>query len=328
MNLLLLFSLLLFSVDLFPASYMVASVCAEKGSCRNLHDRQALLEEDSCPACKDLQKYPNTFLRKPENRKLWHGVCLRKNPPNDGSYNPKNRLLDETTARVGRSRKRTKHFVAAPSKTNMNNNAKMEYERRGKEYISQIVISKIRNDPDPRFDRAYAQRCIDRENQENLGRDRNAMKLSVTIPNGGKSKSARSKQNRTLGAIINQTSKALAQDKATPNRYQAEGINNALKSMLPIERGAYELIVRVLLFELNYVLTFYIMLQPKRIPQHPNQNQHCIRIIVFCFKGQEQLRLQSNSLHGHAIQCSPQLAKQHVALHVAFHRFSANGIEK
>eukprot|EP00978_Attheya_sp_CCMP212_P017656 scaffold47327_cov46-Attheya_sp.AAC.1 len=205
---------------------MVSSICAEKGSCRSLQHKQTLLEEDSCPACKDLQKYSISFLRKPENRKLWHGVCQRKNPPNDGSYVPKNRLLDETTTgRVGpRSRKQTKHFVAAPA-----GKAKMVYEMSGKAYLSKKVMYKIRNDPDPRIDRAYAERCIDKENQEKESMNQNAKKIFVTIPKGGTSKSARSKQNRMLGAIINQTSKALAQDKATPNRYRAEGIENAKK---------------------------------------------------------------------------------------------------
>jgi hypothetical protein len=149
---------------------MVASVCAEKGSCRHLHHNQALLEEDSCPACKDLQNYSIAFLRKPENRKLWHGVCQRKNPPNDGSYVPKNRLLDETTTgRVGRSRKQTKHFVAAPA-----GKAKMGYEMSGKSsgkssgkaYLSKKYLYAIRYDPDPMIDRAYAERCIAKVNQE------------------------------------------------------------------------------------------------------------------------------------------------------------------
>eukprot|EP00978_Attheya_sp_CCMP212_P040321 scaffold218739_cov102-Attheya_sp.AAC.1 len=213
---------------------MVSSICAEKGSCRRLHHTQALLEDDSCPACKDLQKYPISFLRQSENRKLWHGVCQRKNPPKDGSYVPKNRLLDETTTgRVGRSRKQTKHFVAGPGK------AKTEYERSGKAYMSETerAIYKVRNDPDPRLDRAYADRCINKENQETKIMNQKAKKIFVTLPKGGKSKSARSRQNRTLGAIINQTSKALAQDKATPNRYRAEGIENALRSILPIERA-------------------------------------------------------------------------------------------
>jgi hypothetical protein len=116
----------------------------------------------------------------------------------------------------------------------------MEYERSGKAYLSQKVLYKVQNDPDPRLDRAYAKRCIDKENQEKESTNQKAKKIFVTIPKGGKSKSARSKQNRTIGAIINQTSKTLAQDKATPNRYRAEGIENALKSKLPIERGAYE----------------------------------------------------------------------------------------
>jgi hypothetical protein len=51
----------------------------------------------------------------------------------------------------------------------------------------------------------------------------------VTLPNGGKSKASQSKQRQTLGAIINGMSKALAKDKATPARYRAEGIENAMK---------------------------------------------------------------------------------------------------
>ena len=44
-----------------------------------------------------------------------------------------------------------KHFVAAPSK------AKMEYKRSGKAYLSQKVISKVQNNPDPRLDCASNQ---------------------------------------------------------------------------------------------------------------------------------------------------------------------------
>ena len=114
---------------------MGRAVCAEKGSCRRLEDKQALLEEDSCPACKYLQKYSIHFLRKPENRTLWYGVCQRKNPPNDGSYVPKNRLFDETTeGRVGRSRKQTKHFVAAPA-----GKTKMRHEKSDKIKLSDKV---------------------------------------------------------------------------------------------------------------------------------------------------------------------------------------------
>jgi hypothetical protein len=94
----------------------------------------------------------------------------------------------------------------------------MEYERSGKTYLSQKVLYKVRNEPDPRLDRAYAEQCIDRENQEKENMNQKAKKIFVTIPNGGKSKSAHLKQNWTIGAIINQTSKALAQDKATQNR--------------------------------------------------------------------------------------------------------------
>eukprot|EP00978_Attheya_sp_CCMP212_P012339 scaffold30715_cov30-Attheya_sp.AAC.1 len=123
---------------------VTSSVCAEQGSCRRLQEKQALLEADSCPVCKDLQQYSISFLRKAENRTLWHGVCQRKYPPTDGSYLPKNRLLEETTTgRVGRSRKQTNFFVASPGKV------KMEYERSGKGYLSKKLIHKIRNDPDP-----------------------------------------------------------------------------------------------------------------------------------------------------------------------------------
>jgi hypothetical protein len=216
------------------------AVCAEIGSCRRLQEKQALLEEDLCPACKNLQKYSIHFLRKPENRKLWYGVCQRKNPPNDGSYVPQNQLFDKTTeGRVGRSRKQTKHFLAAPA-----GKAKMQSDKTKlshKVSFFDKVMNIVENDLDPRVDRSYARRCINKENQEKERMNQNAIKIIVTIPKGGKSKSARSKQNRTLGAIINQTSKTLAQDKATPNRYRAEGIENALKSILPIQIGVYEI---------------------------------------------------------------------------------------
>eukprot|EP00978_Attheya_sp_CCMP212_P004893 scaffold10712_cov56-Attheya_sp.AAC.1 len=57
MKSLLLFSFPLLLFNLSFASYMVAFLCAEKGSCQSLQQKQALLEEDSCPACKDLHKW-------------------------------------------------------------------------------------------------------------------------------------------------------------------------------------------------------------------------------------------------------------------------------
>jgi hypothetical protein len=101
------------------------------------------------------------------------------------------------------------------------------------------MYNNIRYDPDPGIDRAYAERCMNKENQEKESTHQKVKKKFVTIPNGGRSKSARSKQNQTLGAVFNQTVKALGQDNVTPSRYRTGGFNNALRSTLPNERGAY-----------------------------------------------------------------------------------------
>jgi hypothetical protein len=75
----------------------------------------------------------------------------------------------------------------------------------------------------------------------------------MTLPNGGKSKAARSKQNRTLGAVFNQATKVLGQDKVTPNRYRTEGMNNAIKQV-PTLPNPYELLYGRVAFGIDYFL--------------------------------------------------------------------------
>jgi hypothetical protein len=76
----------------------------------------------------------------------------------------------------------------------------MMFQRTGKKLHANL-LRQIRNDPDPAIDRAYAERCVTKENQEKENTDPKVNKLIVTLPNGGKSKAARSKQNRTLGVF-------------------------------------------------------------------------------------------------------------------------------
>ncbi len=80
----------------------------------------------------------------------------------------------------------------------------------------------------------------------------------MTLPNGGKSKVARSKQNRTLGAVFNQATKALARDKVTPNCYRMEGMKNAMKQVPilpnPASKGTYELFYGRVAFGIDYFL--------------------------------------------------------------------------
>jgi hypothetical protein len=120
-----------------------------------------------------------------------------------------------------RSFKKTDLFIAETSR------GEMCFQRAGNKLYAD-VLQKIWNDPSHAIDRAYAERWVTKENQEKENKDPKAKKLVlVTLPNGGKSKASRSKQNRTLGAVFNQTTKASARNKATPNRYRAEGIQNS-----------------------------------------------------------------------------------------------------
>jgi hypothetical protein len=197
---------------------MSGRACAEKKSCRWLFNKTRLMEEDFCSPCEKTIGLSTSYLA--THTDLWKGVCHRlKNdsPMNDGS------AFAQTSdgSRLKRSYKQTDRFVAEPSR------GQMQFQRAGKK-LHASIIRKIRNDPDPAIDRAYAERCITKENQEKENTDPKSKKLAVALPNGGKSKSARSKQNRTLGAVFNQMTKAFARNKATPNRYRAEGIKNAL----------------------------------------------------------------------------------------------------
>jgi hypothetical protein len=137
------------------------------------------------------------------------------------------------------------------------------------------ILQKIRNDlNNTSIDRAIAKRYvrIDHQDQENGDASQKKQKqVTVTLPNGGKSKASRSKQRQTLGAIINGMTRALAKDKATPTRYRAEGIENAVKRasvLLPTtkkqpetETGkllllAHVLIIRILTDYLSLLIVF------------------------------------------------------------------------
>ena len=108
----------------------------------------------------------------------------------------------------------------------------MVHERSGKP-STKAALQIIRNNLDnPAIDRAIAERYakIDNQNKENADPSGKKSKpVTVNIPNGGKSKASLSKQRQTLGAVINGAAKALAHDKATPTRYRAEGMENAMK---------------------------------------------------------------------------------------------------
>jgi hypothetical protein len=71
-----------------------------------------------------------------------------------------------------------------------------------------------------------------KENQEKENTDPKVNKLIVTQANGGKSKAAQCKQNRTLGVLFSQMTKTFAQhNKVMSTWYQAKGIQNALKQV-------------------------------------------------------------------------------------------------
>jgi hypothetical protein len=221
------------SSSAFQIIAMGRNSCAEVGTCQYLVHNGRLHEDDYCPSCRKTLKFGISYLSR--NSELWKGVCFRKYPPVDGSYVPRNRLLEEGRSR--RVRKQTNTFVAQPSK------GKMGFEHSGKSY-DRPILQRIRNDlANTTIDRAIAERYvrIDNEDQENDDLPQKKRKqVTVTLPNGGKSKASRSKQRQTLGAIINGMTKALAKDTATPTGYRAEGMENAVKRapLLPSKKQA------------------------------------------------------------------------------------------
>jgi hypothetical protein len=181
------------------------------------------MEEDFCSPCEKTIGLSTSYLA--THTDLWKGVChrLKNDSPinDDGSaFAPASDAFASSMPK--RMSKQTNRFVAEPSK------GQMLFQRTGKKLRANI-LRKIRNDPDPDIDRAYAERCITKENQEKEKENLKGNRLIVTLPNGGKSKAARSKQNCTLGVVFNQMTKAFARNKATPTQYRAEGIQNALK---------------------------------------------------------------------------------------------------
>jgi hypothetical protein len=189
--------------------------CAEVSTCRYLAYNGRLHEDDYCPSCRKTLQFSVGHLS--NNSELWKGVCFWKYPPAGASYVPRNRLLEEdSSARLARTRKKTNHFVANPSR------GKIRHERSGKSSDCSM-LQKIRNDlKDTKIDRAIAEWFVrvDNQDQENTNPSQKKRKpVTVTIPHGGRSKASRSKQRQTLGAIINGAAKALANDKATPTRY-------------------------------------------------------------------------------------------------------------
>jgi hypothetical protein len=114
---------------------------------------------------------------------------------------------------------------ALPSKS------KMECDRLGKPaYLDMATVHAIRLDLDnPAIDRAIAARYQAIYNRD-IAADASSKISTLSLPKGGKSKGARSKQRQTFGAIINGATKSFSQGKATPTRYRAEGIANAVKS--------------------------------------------------------------------------------------------------
>jgi hypothetical protein len=113
----------------------------------------------------------------------------------------------------------------------LSSKSKMESDRLGKPaYLDMATARAIRLDLDnPAIDRAIAARYQTIYNRD-IASDASSKVSTLSLPKGGKSKGARSKQRRTFGAIINGATKSFSQGKATPTRYRAEGIANAVKS--------------------------------------------------------------------------------------------------
>jgi hypothetical protein len=122
---------------------------------------------------------------------------------------------------------KTDRFVdgALPSK------GKMECDRLAKPaYLEMATTHAIRLDLDNQaVDRAIAERYQVIFNQD-IVPDASSKVSTLSLPKGGMSKGARSKQRQTFGAIINGATKSFSQGKATPTRYWAEGIANAVKT--------------------------------------------------------------------------------------------------
>jgi hypothetical protein len=114
---------------------------------------------------------------------------------------------------------------ALPSK------GKMECNRLAKPaYLKMATTHAIRLDLDnPAIDRAITEPYQAIYNQD-IASDASYKVSKLSLPKGGKSKGARLKQRQTFGVIINGATKSFLQGKATPTRYGAESIANAVKN--------------------------------------------------------------------------------------------------
>jgi hypothetical protein len=242
---------LLFLLAVLPASTgafrtiaMSRNICAKAGSCRDLIEACKIPSNSYfCGACKDTINISISVLSK--NPVLWKGICHRLHIPADGSEVS---IPSLPTGRPSRSRKKTNFFASeAPSKGKMENS-----ENKTVKSALQLIRNNLDNYA---IDRAIAERYVRIENRDKENANPTGKKASkpvtVTLPNGGKSKGSLSKQRQTLGAKINGTSMALSRDKATPTRYRAEGMADAMKRAPFIPKPAANgksLILLVVLF--------------------------------------------------------------------------------
>jgi hypothetical protein len=136
--------------------------CAKVGTCRFLVYNGCLHEDDYCPSCRKTRELSVGYLSK--NSKLWKGVCFHKYPPTNGSYIPRNQLLESHESGCPkRTHKKKNHFVAKPSK------GKMGFESPEKSFKHPILQKICNNLDNTAIDWAIAARyvCIDNQDQEN-----------------------------------------------------------------------------------------------------------------------------------------------------------------
>jgi hypothetical protein len=203
---------------------MGPKACAQKGSCRWKLDKCALLLADCCMPCADTLKQSNSYLS--NHQELWYGVCLWL-PQADGSIRTQSEPPPTQLGRPIRQRMKTDRLVDQLLSASKD---KMKCDRSGKAYLHKATAHAIRTDLyNPAIDRAIAERFQAIYNRD-IAPDSSSKIATLSLPKGGKSKGARSKQRQTFGAIINGATRSFSRGKATPTRYRSEGMANAVKS--------------------------------------------------------------------------------------------------
>jgi hypothetical protein len=178
---------------------MTRAIPADKKSCRKLHDKGMLSEDDMCPHCSELHStnYGSSFLF--NNKHLWQNKCHRTNQPPGNSDQASNTIsTNRNMTPATRNRSAPERFIGSPGGGKKMNNQMIEQGRhfaaqKRKRTALKLIATPSSNDNE--IDRAVAQRLASMSNG-------NKENVPIEMPRGGTSRSAIYKSRRQGGLLL------------------------------------------------------------------------------------------------------------------------------